>query len=399
MAIRKRVWTTKAGEQKEAWLVDYLDQEGKRRSETFNRKRDADARLVEIKNEIRLGIHTAVGQSRTVEQAAYDWLRYVELEKRERSTLDQYRVHVEKHILPRIGREKLANLTTPRISAFRDGLLASMSRALARKVLTSTKSLLKDAQRRGHVAQNVARDVRIGIDKRGKRKLVVGVDIPTPDEIRHIVQAGTGKWRPILITLIFTGLRSSELRGLRWTDVDVKRGLLHVRQRADRYNKIGRPKSEAGERTVPIGPFVVNTLKEWKLTCPESGALELVFPTSRGHIVRHENIVRYGLWPTQLAAGVAVPVLDKTGKAKLDKEGRVLVTAKYTGLHALRHFYASWLINRRADGGLELPPKIVQERLGHASIGITMDVYGHLFPGGDNEVEQAAGERALLTAT
>ena len=84
--------------------------------------------------------------------------------------------------------------------------------------------------------------------------------------------------------------------------------------------------------------------------------------------------------PAQIAAGV----VTKDGKAK------------YTGLHALRHFYASWCINRRADGGLELPPKLVQERLGHATIGMTMDTYGHLFPRGDDGTELAAAESALL---
>ena len=71
--------------------------------------------------------------------------------------------------------------------------------------------------------------------------------------------------------------------------------------------------------------------------------------------------------------------------------------AKYTGLHALRHFYASWCINRRSDGGLELPPKVVQERLGHSSIVMRMDVYGHLFPRGDDGAELAAAEMALLS--
>ncbi|MGA7151839.1 MAG: hypothetical protein WBY84_10635, partial [Pseudolabrys sp.] len=58
--------------------------------------------------------------------------------------------------------------------------------------------------------------------------------------------------------------------------------------------------------------------------------------------------------------------------------------------------YASWCINRKVDGGLELPPKTVQQRMGHASIAITMDVYGHLFPSGDDGAELAAAEMALL---
>src|SRR5271166_3247404 len=118
---------------------------------------------------------------------------------------------------------------------------------------------------------------------------------PTREEIKGIVRAAEGRWRPLLLTAIFTGLRASELRGLRWEDVDFEKRELHVRQRADRYNAIGKPKSEAGERTVPLTPMVLSTLREWKggpggarmveaaaprpPTCPKSEK-GLVFPSS-----------------------------------------------------------------------------------------------------------------------
>ena len=250
-------------------------------------------------------------------------------------------------------------MTAPRIQVFRDDLLKDLSRAQAKKILTSLKSLLRDARRRGNVAQNVALDVSIKRDKRAKPKLKAGVDIPTPDEIKRIVHAATGRGRPFLITAIFTGLRSSELRGLRWSDVDLKKGELHVRQRADRYNEIGKPKSKSGDRVIPLGPMVVNTLREWRLACPK-GELGLVFPNTKGKLWDHADIVSRYVWPTVVAAGV------------VDGEGE----AKYTGLHSFRHFYASWLINRKKDGGLELPMKTVQQRLGHSSIVMTSDVYG-----------------------
>jgi integrase len=246
-------------------------------------------------------------------------------------------------------------------------------------VLTSLKSLLRDAKRRGNVAQNVALDVSISKDKRAKSKLKVGVDIPTPDEIKRIVHAAAGKHRPLLLAAIFTGLRSSELRGLRWADVDLKRGELHVRQRADRWNEIGKPKSESGDRTIPLGPLVLNTLKEWKLACPK-GDHGLVFPNGKGKLENHGNIIKRILCPVQVAAGV---VNARSG-------------AKYGGTHALRHFYASWCINRKKDGGLELPMKTVQERLGHSSIVMTSDVYGHLFPRIDDGSEMAEAEKLLL---
>jgi integrase len=124
---------------------------------------------------------------------------------------------------------------------------------------------------------------------------------------------------------------------------------------------------------------VVATLCTWKLACPAS-ALGLAFPSRTCGVDNINNITQRGLWPAQIAAGV----VDEQGKAK------------YSGMHALRHFYASWCINRRVDGGLELPLKVVSVRLGHASIKITADTYGHLFPSTDDGAEMAAAERALL---
>src|SRR5262245_16828154 len=253
MSVRKRKWKTAKGIVCEAWVVDYVDQHRKRHIETFNRKKDADERHDKVGVDVRQGIHTSLSKSLTVAEAAEDWIKYVTLENRERSTIEQYRSHVDHHINPNLGREKLAKLTTPRIQAFRDDLLTRLSRAHAKKILTSLKSLLRDARRRGNVAQNVALDVSISADKRTKRKLKVGVDIPTPDEIKDIIHAATGRARPFLITAVFAGLRSSELRGLRWDDVDLKKCELYVRQRADRYNNLGKPKSQSGDRTIPLG--------------------------------------------------------------------------------------------------------------------------------------------------
>src|SRR5262245_16006540 len=366
---------------KEAWIVDYADQSGERHIQTFAKKKDADEFHATVNVDVRQGIHTPHAKSITIAEAAEDWIAYVTNEKRERSTIQSYRSYIDNHINPRLGREKLSRLTTPRIQAFRDDVLAGLSRPHAKKVLTSLKSLLSDAQRRGNVAQNVALPVKITPDKRAKRKLVVGVDIPTLDEIKRIIHAATGRARPFLVTAIFTGLRSSELRGLRWDDVDLKTSQLRVRQRADRYNEIGPPKSASGDRTIPLGPFIVNTLKEWRLACPK-GELNLVFPNGLGKLWDHTDIVQRYVWPVMVKAGV-VDAKDQP---------------KYSGLHALRHFYASWCINRKKDGGLELPIKTVQQRLGHASIVMTSDVYGHLFPSTDDGQRIGrGGEGAFLS--
>ena len=199
--------------------------------------------------------------------------------------------------------------------------------------------------------RDLRRNAKRGKDRqaalRRKGRLEIGVDIPTPDEVSVILYHAPARWRPFIVTAIYTGLRASELRGLRWKDVRFETKEIHVRQRADRFNCIGAPTSAAGHRTVPFGKIVLNTLREWKLRCPHGG---LVFPTATGKIVEHSNLIKASLVPACISAGL----VTKTGKAK------------YTGLHTLRHFYASWCINRPEDGGLGLPPKNVQERLGHS---------------------------------
>ena len=295
MSVRKRSWVTRAGETREAWIARYTDGSGVRRVATFARKKDADAYDAEVRTAVRAGTHTAASISLSVAEAAENWLTFVELENRERSTVAQYRQHVKLHIIPRIGLEKLATLTMPRIEAFRDDLLAGLSRALAKKVLTSLKSILKDAQRRGNVAQNVARDVRIGVDKRSKRKLRVGTDIPTPQEIGRILQAATGKWRPILVTLIFTGLRSSELRGLRWPDIDLKHGLHPCPParrpiQCDRQSEIGGGRAHGSAR-----PLRAQHAARMETGLPHERARARVPHQSRAHHpAREHRAIRLG---------------------------------------------------------------------------------------------------------
>ena len=413
MSVRKRAWRTSKGFEKEAWVVDYVDQAGKRRLKTFTKKKAADNFAATANVEIRAGVHTADSASITIREAGRLWLETGENAGLERSTLDAYRQHLRLHIEPYLGNLKLSQISAPMVREFMDRLARGdmpegaaaerRSPAMVRKVRTSLSALLSDAQERGLVSRNVVRELRRArkrgkerqAEKRQKGKLKVGVDIPTREEIKAIVEAAAGRWRPLLLTAIFTGLRASELRGLRWADVDLDKRELHVRQRADRYHDIGKPKSDAGERTVPLTPILVNTLLEWKLACPKS-ELGLVFPTGAGNVEAHSNIVHRGLAPTLVAAGVVVPEIGPDGKPSRDDEAKPVMQAKYTGLHAFRHFYACWCINRRVDGGLELPAKVVQERLGHSSITMTLDVYGHLFPRGDDSAELAAAERSLL---
>jgi integrase len=375
MSVRKRTWTTKKGERKESWVVDYVDGEGDRVLKTFTKKKEADGFWANVRGEIERGEHVAASKSETVAEAAERWIKRVEAHGRERTTVRQYKTHLRLHILPRIGNVKLAHLNERRVEAFRDDLLASMSRPMARKVMTSLKSILKVA-RRSHVAANV----KLERDKRARR-LEVGIDIPSPAEIKRLLAAAAEaplRMNALLNLAVFTGLRASELRGLRWRDISLKRGhgAARVVQRADRFGEIGPPKSATSVRTVDIDDALVNLLGQWKLACPPNEG-DIAFPNSAGAIDDHGRLFR----------SVERVMLE----ARLtDKDG----SAKY-GLHSLRHFFCSWCLGRRTDGGRELPLNTVKQLMGHSSISLTGDVYGHLLPSRNDRGELTSASAAL----
>lgn len=410
MSVRRRTWTTPKGEARTAWIVDYFDDKGVRRQKTFARQAEAKAWDKRTGVELQDGVHVAERATVTVAKAADLWIETCEAAGLERTTVDAYRAHVTHHLKPLVGTTLLSKVGVPFVRAFEDELRKTgRTPATIKRVVGSLGSILADAQERGLAAHNAVREMRGARrgkerrqEQRHKKPLEVGVDIPTPAEIKSLVGALHGRWKPVLMTAAFCGLRASELRGLRWSDIDLTKRELRVQQRADRFNTIGSPKSKQGRRTIPIPPTLAQVLREWKLVCPkrDSGKVDhdgkpvmvpdYAFPTGAGNVESRGNIVRRGLWPSLIAAGVTLPAEG------VDKDGRPLQRPKYSGMHCLRHFYASWALNPVTAGGMGLSLKEVQQRMGHASIVMTADRYGHLFPRGDMASEVDAAERALL---
>lgn len=356
-SIRKRTWTSR-GVEHTAWVLDYADQAGKRRLKTFKTKKEADAWAVTALHEVKQGTHTAASASVTVAASWERWIADCESNGLEYGTLLQRRQHLRLHVTPFIGGVKLSSLTAPAVYKF-DGDLRDAGRSLAmrRKVIVNLKTMLSFAQGQGLVAQNCAASVRIKSDVRSKpAKLKAGVDSPTKEEICELLDNVSDRWRAFFVVAIFCGLRASELRGLRWADIHLDAGTLTVSQRADAWRRIGEPKSAAGKRDIPLTPMAVNALKQWKLACP-IGELGLAFPNNAGRIDSLPNIQRRVWGPLQLKCGLA----DAAGKPRY-------------GFHSLRHAAASLFIAH-----LGWTPKRVQSVLGHASITMIFDRYGHLF--------------------
>jgi integrase len=383
MSIRKRTWRTPTGELKQAWLVDYRDNSGARRAKQFARKKDAEAWQTEAAWQISQGTHTPGSQSITVAKASELWLARARREELEPTTIASYDQHVRLHIRPLIGDRKLNQLTKPIIEAFRDQLVETRSRAMASRVMRSLSGIVAEAERRGFVAQNVAAGVAV---RRAKRDKAV-TSIPTKLEMRGMIGAAAASADPMaeaLITLcIFTGPRASELRGLTWSQIDLKAGSLTIDRRADAQNVIGPPKSAAGRRTIPLAPIVVSALRRWKLRCPKSD-LQLIFPSPAGEVLSHRSLHRLHLWPVQVGAELGEPEVDAAGRPRVNQEGQPILRGRYAS-HALRHCAASLWIEQRVS------PKRIQRWMGHSSIQVTFDTYGHLF-------EQAEADAAIMQA-
>lgn len=392
MSIRKREWTTPSGERKQAWLVDYRDSAGKRRAKQFPTKKAADAWAPQTAIEVRHGTHTHDRDSITVKEAGAKWLARCRREGLEQSTIAAYGQHLNLHIVPLIGAKRLNQLTAPAIEQFRDDLLDSdRSRDMAKRVLGSLTALIKEAKRLGYVAQNVASGVTVKRKARETKPVVP----PTKEQMRGIIQAAGAAdakpmEKPLVLVLLFAGLRASEVRALPWRNVDLAAGTITINQRADFKNVIGPPKSKSGFRTIPLPPMAVTALKRWKLQCAKS-ALDLVFPSDSGTPIFHPNLTGRFLDPLLARAGMTRPKLVD-GEPVLDDDKKPVMGGMFT-LHDFRHACASLWIEQR------VPPKRVQTWMGHHSIQVTFDTYGHLFAALEEDaVIMAALEAGVMGA-
>jgi integrase len=381
--VKKRGWKTAAGEAKEAWRVRYVDQHGKTRTRQFDLKRDADAFRVKAESEVVAGVHTADRASVTVAEAANLWITTAETNGRERGTLKAYREMVDLHLVPLIGTKKLSRLSMPEVEAFADAMKATRSIAMAGKAVRALSMILNDAQRRGLVAQNVASGVKVKRSSRDKKRIT----IPPVEHLRAIIEAADklGNADPRLAVMVrvamLTGIRQSEIRALTWEAIDLRGNSLSVTQRADRWGVVGWPKSDAGYRTIPLGPSLISTLKTWKLRCPVTNA-DLVFPNVRKGIIDQKGMSSLFL-AVQVAAGLAID----TGKK--NKKGELVYKLRY-GWHDLRHAAASAWIKQNID------LKRLQVWIGHATIQLTIDTYGHLITDKQADAALAGGAEAAM---
>lgn len=373
---------TKTAKSSPRWVVDWREPSGKRRRQTFTDVSAAKAH----RGLIESGRPTSPELSgRSFADAAADFIESRKRLGRERSTWAAYARHLRLHLGPLIGNRDIAELRRSDFVRLQEELLAKLSHNLAKAVFVTARAIMAHTVHREWRVSDPARDVRFVKSGREKPR----IEVPDKWKIHRLLEElGAGRvaaGEPPTRGYVFvrlalgSGLRASELRGLRVSDLrlDASPQTVTVAQRADQWRRIGPPKSRNGRRTVPIGPDLAELLRRWIPLRPNP-ASPLLFPTDTGAPMDMPNF-HVRIWkPAMRRAELVDPVT-----------GRTLWT-----FHFLRHIYASQLID------LQLNPKQLQMRLGHGTIQMTLDVYGHLWRDIEKETQEVAEfERRMLGHT
>ena len=384
-SVRRRTWNTTSGEAKAAWVVDYSDSRGDRQRKHCLSKKVADAFRIHIEGQMQAGTYRPDADKVTVKEVCESFLEHCAArnerdERMTRKMLVVYRGHVRNHILHSdhgLGSRKLSQLTARSVGDFRDRLRGvGVTVPTTRKILATLHSALAYAISQDWVATNAAHGTRvIGPRGEGSKKIIP----PSKRDMRAMLDTADDDFRIILLFAASTGARAGEQWAVRWRDADLENDQLHIGRRVDAYGEEGAPKSAAGVRTVPISSQLTAMLKAWKLKSKFKRPDDLIFPNSQGNHIGHDNLVKRHF----------LPLLDK-----LEDDHRGDPTGsppRRVNWHALRHFAVSCWI----EAGFA--PKTVQTFAGHASLQVTMDRYGHLFPNEDHKKTMDLIAKGLFT--
>ena len=355
--------------------MDYSDSRGERQRKHCLSKKAADAFRIQIEGQMQAGTYRPNADKVTVKEVCESFVEHCKgrNERDERMTrkmLVVYTGHISNHILHSdhgLGGRKLAQLTARSVGDFRDRLRsAGVTVPTTRKILATLHSALAYAISQDWVATNAAHGTRvIGPRDEGSKKIVP----PSKNDMGVVLSAADEDFRVKLTFAASTGVRAGEQWAARWRDLDLESGQLHVSRRVDAYREEGAPKSVAGVRTIPISSQLTAMLKAWKLKSKFKTPDDLIFPNRKGDHISHDNLVKRCF----------NPLFDKLEAAHEDDPMRFPAPSRRFNWHALRHFAVSTWI----EAGLT--PKTVQTFAGHASLQITMDRYGHLFPSEDHQ--------------
>ncbi|MCO5157582.1 MAG: site-specific integrase [Aquamicrobium sp.] len=405
------------------WVVEYTDADGKRRRATpkSGLKKDADKLRREIEAELDSGVHVARMEGASIREVAEQFMQQCEFRHHigdlAGNTLRSYRGGVRR-VVADLGDRQAHSITTDAAQEWIDSLRSTMKPRTIRWVYISLNMLLSFAVKKKWLKRNILRDDPARLPKLEKRK-----EIPSRENLTLLLKQAfdesldnqaisTRINQQIILTLgAFGGLRPGEILGLRWEDVDLDCGSISIRHTLSRFDGLKCPKTEAGEREIPIThpirAALMNAARHRAIVnqARAPGHKSYVEATVMSRIARwwknpdfrwSMDEVNGWVWANDKGQErhrehymrTAFDNMMKKAKLVDGETGRRMFTP-----HALRHAAVSLLI----DAGL--PVMNVSKMIGHTRVSTTLDIYAHLFPDDDRISTAAHAVAATFDAT
>jgi integrase len=336
-----------------SWRVRWYEPGGARRSRTFPRKVDADRWAVKVTHDQHSGTYVSHDAGRVTFKAYAEEWRAAKAHRK--STAEQVESHLRNHVYPVLGDRPIGSITPREIQALVTG--CTLGPVATETVYAYTANVFKWAVRDRLIASTPC----VGIELPEQED--APLELLTAGQVRTVRDSIDPRHRIFVVIASGSGLRPSEITGLRLDRVDVKRKTITVDAQlatiVGERPHLAPPKTKASNRVVPVPVSVVDAIEahvgEYGI-----GPLGLIMSTRQGQPVRRGRL------------GQSWSAARRKGKLP-----------GWATPHDLRHFYASALI------ALGLDVKTVQKRLGHKSALTTLDIYGHLWPDSEDRTREA----------
>jgi integrase len=328
------------------------DAQGKRIRKTLygKTKTEVQEKLEKLKQDPTTGLPPDI-EKLTVATYMTRWLEDTARPTIDEGTYASYESLIRLHIVPEIGHLRLNKLAPIHLQQLYSRKLEDLSPRTVQIIHAILHRALKQAHRWDMVPQNVA--AAVDRPKAPKKEM----QFLTPEQVERFWEvAEQDRLYALYVLAATTGMRQGELLGLQWSDIDLAQATLSVQRTLKNVRgtmSVGEPKTAAGRRTITLPEFAVQALREHRKRMLAEGltASPWVFCDTQGGPIQKRNLVRRSFKP--LLKEAELPDIR---------------------FHDLRHTATSLLLAKGVH------PKIVQERLGHSRISVTLDTYSHVMP-------------------
>lgn len=345
--------------------VGAISQDGQPRKVIYGgTRREVDAKLDELKEAKRKGLPLA-GVSVSLGEFVTSWLEALTVARKRDRTIRRYEQLMRLHVTPTLGRRSLVKLAPEELEHLYAEKLRTLGDTTVHHIHAAVHLCLAHAMRKGHVGRNVADLV--------DAPAIKATEMQTLDEsqVQRLFDEVAGDRLEALYVVAFsTGMRLSELLGLRWRDVDFATGEIHVRTTLEKYHgeiAFAEPKTKGSRRNILVASQAKDALRRHRIA-------QNVERIAAGSAWTEYDLV--------FANEVGEPVADTTFRRAYHRHLRH-ARLPIIRIHDSRHTAATTLLGRGVHA------KIVSEMLGHSRIATTMDLYSHVTPTMQGEARSA----------